>query len=314
MQQNKKEHPKLKEGLHPKNRHRERYDFKKLIATCPELKQFVSINQYGDESVDFFDPKAVKTLNKALLMHHYGLTYWDIPEQYLCPPIPGRAEYIHRVADLLSENNNGQVPEGKNIHCLDIGVGANCIYPLIGHQEYGWKFTGSEIDPVAIESARKIIEANDSLKDDIEIRLQKDPKKIFSGIIKDGEKFDLTICNPPFHSSQHEADAGSRRKLKNLKGKDDHKQVLNFSGKSHELWTEGGEERFIAAMIRESKVFSKNCLWFTTLVSKEETLDTIFQSLKFENASDVKTITMKFGNKTSRIVAWTFLNKEGQIK
>ena len=41
-------------------------------------------------------------LNRAILMHHYGVKSWDIPAGYLCPPIPGRADYIHSVADLLA--------------------------------------------------------------------------------------------------------------------------------------------------------------------------------------------------------------------
>ncbi|HQW01464.1 MAG TPA: RlmF-related methyltransferase, partial [Saprospiraceae bacterium] len=42
--QPKKEHPKEKSRLHPRNRHRERYDFKQLIAVCPELAPYVTLN------------------------------------------------------------------------------------------------------------------------------------------------------------------------------------------------------------------------------------------------------------------------------
>ena len=31
------------------------------------------------------------------------------PNENLCPPIPGRADYIHHIADLLSINNNKQI-------------------------------------------------------------------------------------------------------------------------------------------------------------------------------------------------------------
>ncbi|MHB9143000.1 MAG: RlmF-related methyltransferase, partial [Paludibacter sp.] len=87
MPEIKKEHPKEKTVLHPRNKHRERYDFKKLIVTCPELAKYVKLNAYGDESLDFANPKAVKWLNKALLKHYYNIEYWDIPTGYLCPPI-----------------------------------------------------------------------------------------------------------------------------------------------------------------------------------------------------------------------------------
>jgi len=94
----KKEHPKEKSRLHPRNKHRERYDFKLLIESSPELAQFVKMNIYNDESIDFFNPDAVKALNKALLKYFYDIENWDIPEGYLCPPIPGRADYIHHIA------------------------------------------------------------------------------------------------------------------------------------------------------------------------------------------------------------------------
>ncbi|MGB5323758.1 23S rRNA (adenine(1618)-N(6))-methyltransferase RlmF, partial [Lutimonas sp.] len=209
MSEKKKEHPAKKERLHARNRHRERYDFKVLIDYCPELEQFVTENKYGDPTIDFFDPEAVKTLNKTLLIHYYGLTYWDIPSGYLCPPIPGRADYIHHIADLLGESNSGKIPGGNNIKCLDIGVGANCVYPIIGNYEYGWSFVGSDIDPIAIANANKIIESNSKLKRRIECRLQANSKDVFFGILKKNEKIDVSICNPPFHASLAESQAGT---------------------------------------------------------------------------------------------------------
>jgi 23S rRNA (adenine1618-N6)-methyltransferase len=310
----KKEHPKEKIKLHPRNKHRERYDFKQLIISCAELAPFVKMNIYRDESIDFFDPEAVKMLNKALLKHYYGIDYWNIPAGYLCPPIPGRADYIHHIADLLGTSNKGKIPTGKKIICLDIGVGANCVYPIIGNKEYGWSFIGSDIDPVAIASAKKIIESNPALKGMIELRLQKTPKDIFQGIVQTGERIDLTICNPPFHASMAEARSGTLRKLNNLKRERIRKATLNFGGQNNELWYAGGEERFVGNMIRQSKECSGSCFWFSTLIAKQATLKSVYEALKKVQAAEVKTIPMGQGNKTSRIVAWTFLGKEQQQK
>jgi len=310
----KKEHPKEKTELHPRNRHRERYDFKQLIESCPELAPFVTLNAYNDESIDFFDPEAVKMLNKALLKHYYCISYWDIPENYLCPPIPGRADYIHHIADVLGSSNKGKIPTGSQIKCLDIGVGANCIYPIIGNKEYGWSFIGSEIDTVAIESAKIIIEENPLLKGKIEIRLQRNPQDIFNGIIQKDELFDLTICNPPFHASLAEAQSGTLRKLTNLSHKKITKPILNFGGQNSELWCEGGEERFVKEMILQSKQFSASCLWFSTLLSQTSSLKGVEEALKRAEAVEVKVIPMGQGNKKSRIVAWTFLAREQQKK
>jgi 23S rRNA (adenine1618-N6)-methyltransferase len=304
MPQNKKIHPKEKAGLHLNNKHRERYDFKLLIGSLPELADFVKLNDYGDESIDFFNPAAVKMLNRALLKQYYEIEQWDIPEGYLCPPIPGRADYIHHIADLLRENDPNTI--GEQIRVLDIGVGANCVYPIIGNKEYGWQFVGSDIDAVSIASANKIIAQNPHLKGAIELRLQENSHHFFQGIIQAGEHFDLSICNPPFHSSQAEAQTGTLRKLSNLKQEKQSTVVLNFGGQQNELWCKGGEQRFIENMIKESKEFAASCTWFSTLVSKEENIRNAKKALKKVEAAEIRTINMSQGNKVSRIVAWKF--------
>lgn len=300
--------------LHPRNKHRGRYNFNELIKCCPELSSFVGTNKYNDESIDFSNPKAVKALNTALLTHFYGITFWDIPKDYLCPPIPGRADYIHYIADLLAESNQGKIPAGKHVKCLDIGVGANCIYPVLGCKEYGWSFVGTEIDPVAVESANQIIQSNNSLKENIEIRFQHGEKDIFKGIVQDKERFSVTICNPPFHASYEDAQAGTLRKIKNLKGKKVQHATLNFGGRNNELWCDGGEKQFVQNMISQSRGFAGSCLWYTTLVSKEANLKAVYAALKKVNPVEIKTINMEQGNKISRIVAWTFLEKEKREK
>ena len=312
MIQKKKEHPKEKTRLHPRNRHRERYDFRQLVDGCPELGPFVRKNIYDDESVDFSDPGAVKMLNRALLKHHYGIGYWDIPDGYLCPPIPGRADYIHYMADLLCGKNYGKIPTGPNIRCLDIGVGANCVYPLIGNKEYGWSFVGADIDPVAIESAAGIAENNPGLKEVIELRLQPQPNDIFFGVLKKDEFFDLSVCNPPFHASLAEACEVAQRKMSNLSTAKTGAPVLNFGGQNSELWCKGGESKFVQDMVRQSKFFSLQCFWFSASVSKQSHLKGISEALKHAGAVEVKTIPMGQGNKAGRIVAWTFLSPELQ--
>jgi len=298
-----------KEMLHPRNKHRSRYNFPLLIRGNAQLSDYVSINQFGDLSIDFKDAEAVKALNKSLLNHFYGVELWDIPKGYLCPPIPGRADYIHYLADLLAEHAGGGGPEGKHIKILDVGVGANCIYPLIGHKEYGWTFVGSEIDSLALKNAKGIVEAN-MLSKAIAIRKQSSISNFFTGIIKPGEKFDATICNPPFHESRQAAMEGTGRKWKNLKHQKNEDDLLNFGGLSTELWCEGGEERFVRQMIKESVQFAGACKWFTSLISKKETLPGCYRDLTHHEAKTIKTINMSQGQKKSRILAWTFQNSD----
>lgn len=246
------------------------------------------------------------------MQHYYGLEYWDVPAGYLCPPIPGRADYLHYIADLMASSNGRKLPKGPQIKCFDIGAGANCVYPIIGNKEYGWTFVGSETDKTAMESANKIIAKNPRLTGKIEMRFQPNMKHLFRGVIKKDEQIDIAICNPPFHASLEEAQAGSRRKLRNLKQKRTKKPALNFGGQNHELWCEGGEERFVKNMIRESKDFASSCCWFSTLIAKSEHLPSIYRALEKAETMGVKTIPMGQGNKVSRIVAWTFLTTKQQ--
>ena len=287
-------------NLHQRNPHNSKYDFLELIKSEPKLKEFIKPNKYGDLSIDFSDPKGVKSLNKAILTHNYNIDSWDIPDNYLCPPIPGRADYIHYIADLL------EISKNDKIKGLDIGVGANCIYPIIGVCSYEWKFVGSDIDKVSIENANNIIKSNDKLKNNIELRIQKNKNNIFNGVIKSDDKFDFSMCNPPFHKSQEEATKGSIRKVKNLTKKNIKNPTLNFAGKSNELWCDGGEVAFIKKMITQSANYKQNCKWFTTLVSKKENLPQIYKALKKEHPNQIKTIEMTQGGKLTRFIAWSF--------
>ena len=301
-----------KSNLHPRNLHRSRYDFKQLFPVCPELKNYVFTNEYQIESIDFSNPSAVKCLNKALLISHYNIKDWDIPKNYLCPPIPGRADYIHYIADLLAESNNGEIPTGMEIEGLDIGTGANCIYPIIGNSVYEWSFVGTDIDEKALKNCAKIIEANPHLIDAISLQLQLEPRYIFKNIITPEDRFAFTICNPPFHKSAEEANEGSLRKVSNLKGQKQTKAILNFGGQNHELWCEGGELGFVTQMIFESARYPIQCLWFTTLVSKQSHLKSLYKTLNKVNAAQIRTIDMAQGQKTSRILAWSFLTENQQ--
>lgn len=295
-----------KKELHKRNKHNGPYDFPVLLEHYQPLRKFVVLNPSGVPTIDFFNPQAVKALNKALLIAYYGIRYWDIPKNYLCPPIPGRADYIHYIADLIRTEGEPEEAEGRRYRCLDIGVGANCIYPIIGQTEYGWTFVGSDIDPVSIANARKIVTCNPVLAHKIELRLQQDKQKVFDGIIAADDYFDFTLCNPPFHGSKEEAESGTLRKLSSLKGEKVTKATLNFCGNAGELWCEGGELCFLLNMISESYKYRTHCGWFTSLVSKERNLDKLYAQLKAVHVSQYKVIRMQQGTKNSRILAWRF--------
>ncbi|MDY6977311.1 MAG: 23S rRNA (adenine(1618)-N(6))-methyltransferase RlmF [Pseudomonadota bacterium] len=324
--------------MHPKNLHKNGYPMDALCQSYPALKPFLVKAKSGNISIDFTNSQAVKVLNAALLRHYYRLDYWDIPEGYLCPPVPGRADYIHGIADLLkSTESSVQNRQGQNVRGLDIGVGANAIYPIIGVTSYDWLFVGSDVDETAVKSAKTIAAKNSVLTDKLQVRKQTNSAHIFNGVIKENERFTFTMCNPPFHKSAQDALSGTRRKTSNLtrnkqkrgggKFSDNRDQGLgyrpsnlqgkhasyqkqganlNFAGQANELWCEGGELAFIQRMVQESVSVKNNVEWFTCLVSKSAHLKPIKTSINYYGATQCKVVDMGQGSKLSRFIAWTF--------
>lgn len=284
--------------MHPRSRHAGRYDFAALTRVSPELSAVASLNPSGEPTIDFADPAAVLALNGALLKAYYGVTSWQLPPGYLCPPVPGRADYVHTAADLIG------MARGAAVRVLDIGVGANCVYPIIGRAEYGWRFTGSDTDPVALANAQRIVEANACLSGGVELRLQTNSSSFFEGVVNAGESYELSMCNPPFHASREEAENASRTKWAKLGRRPAAER--NFGGASGELWYPGGEETFVRRMVEESPDFGKQVKWFTCLISKAASLPAVEKALSKANVVERRTIDMAQGQKKSRLVAWSF--------
>lgn len=295
-----------KSGLHSRNVHRNGYDFSELVLFLPELKQYVFENNFGTQTINFSILKAVKLLNKALLLKYYQLNDWDIPIENLCPPIPGRTDYVHYLADLLKENLP-EIPTGNHLKGLDIGTGANLIYPIIATQTYGWKMVGTDINEKSLLNAQQILFQNSVLQPLVELQLQLDSHKIFRNIILPEDRFVFSMCNPPFHDSQESTLKGNLRKNKNLSKTKQAHTNLNFGGQQTELWCEGGELSFISGMIKESAEFSSQVLWFTSLVSKKDNLFKLKKALEKVKVNDFRVIEMSQGQKVSRFLAWTFI-------
>jgi len=292
-------------SFHPKNIHKEGYDFLFLIKTNPSLKEFVFPNKFKNETIDFGDPKAVKELNRSLLMAHYNIQYWDFPDDNLCPPIPSRADYVHHLADLL---NTSEIQ--NKVRVLDIGTGANCIYPLLGNALYQWDFVGTDISQAALNNVKVVFQKN-HLEQHFELRLQKKEEHILNGILEETDRFAASMCNPPFFASVEDVEQSHHRKLKGL-GRTESKFSRNFSGMHHELVFRGGEKAFLHNYLYESSFFKTQCFWYSTLVSKKENVKSMVSSLEKLNAKSIKIIPLQHGNKISRIVAWTFLDKKEQ--
>ncbi len=280
--------------MHPKNIFSKDYDFPTLLKIVPALKEHVFQNEFGRDTIKFSDNKAVKLLNQALLKSHYDID-WDLPAKSLCPPIPSRLDYLLHAADLLAK---------KSAKVLDIGTGANLIYPILAQAHLNWQSIGTDVDVQALKHAQSIIDKNESLAK-VGLRLQKNAGKTLLGIINKEEKFDLLICNPPFYKNAAEAHKNNFRKNTNLKLAE--AENRNFGGEANELWYPGGEKAFVEKLAFESKFHGHQIQWFTSLVSKKDNIYHISKAIKKVKPKEFKVVEMKQGQKVSRFVAWTFV-------
>jgi 23S rRNA (adenine1618-N6)-methyltransferase len=332
---------------HPRNSFTGTYDMDRLIAAYPSLEPFVKRTRMGEPcrpTITYSDSDACRALNTALLVADYGVhpKYSEIlPLDALLPPVPGRADYVHNIADLLALSSpTNRIPTGPNIIGMDIGTGASAIYPTLATSLYKWKMIASEINTSSIGSAKQIIEANGHTEL-INVRQQASAKKIFDGVLRTTEKIDFAMCNPPFYPSLEAFQKENARKLKGLaKGGlnkilpiDDIKQrndvqgeitSNNFGGSGSELWCEGGEVAFVKRIIKESKTYSDRCLWFSSLVSRKMNFKRIEGSLFVMGKSasgnkqgrpvhEVKKIEFGTGHKSSTILFWTYFDKDQRI-
>lgn len=168
-------------------------NFEELSKLYPEFGKFVFKNKYNTYSINWKCKYAQKELCRTLLHHDFGVEYWDIPDGFLIPSLTSRCNYIHWIDDILGRH------WGTNIKGLDIGTGANCIYPLVGNKTYKWKFLATDINPDALLIANKIISMN-NLNDSIQLLEQFNSDCIFKNIIHERDYFHFSMCNPPYFS------------------------------------------------------------------------------------------------------------------
>ncbi|PHJ23896.1 23s rrna methyltransferase [Cystoisospora suis] len=281
------------ERMHPRSRHLGAYlDYKRLGEKYEYLKPFLTQNRHGGNHLDLRDQLALYSLSKALLMECYGLEF-DLPlaeEKFLVPCVPSRANYVHHAADLLVDVEleatlylelhrpardvdrvNALVKEtaplrGEGVRILDIGVGANCIYPLLGATEYGWSFVGTDVSERSLAVAQRNVDSN-GLGSRISLRHQPNSQCYFEGAVEAGDLFALCMCNPPFHESAAQINVCPVRSLE---------------AQDHELMCEGGELQFIKGMIAESRRRCAQFMWFSSLVARAATIRELKKVMRSE--------------------------------
>eukprot|EP01083_Nonionella_stella_P289112 983932_1 len=121
------------ERMHPRNPYRSNPpNFAALAKKYPEFAKYVSIDKMGSGHIDWKDPYAVREVTRVLLKNDFHLDF-DMPIDRLCPPVTQRLNYILWVEDLLALSPKSS----ETVRGIDIGTGASCIFPLLGHTSCG---------------------------------------------------------------------------------------------------------------------------------------------------------------------------------
>ena len=321
-------------------------------------------------------------LTRALLHSHFGLCMPSLPEGRLCPPVPNRCNYVAWLKQLLISNSTDLYRfcnAGNNLQYkgIDIGTGVSAIYPLLltttllaksnelGHNDTlstKWKFIATDIDPVAIESASKNVQAN-HLQDEICVSMVKEAASSSTSNVARGPlfaameaatkesmfkqegadikhnneldnvacfpKFDFVMTNPPFYASVDEVTtprAGDKRSRTDI-------SINEGVYRSADVSSEGGEVGFTEAIITDSSFFQNHVTWYTSLIAKRSSLDTIYHKLQsvegiWGNRGQIRTVEFQHNNmyeENSEIkkndhnarvrwgIAWTFERAVGRV-
>jgi 23S rRNA (adenine1618-N6)-methyltransferase len=287
-------------------------DFSSLSEEYPIIKEYIlssrkssslTTAKEGEDAkseviqLDWKNPNTLLAITSALLHRDFGIDF-SLPDGFLCPPLPQRLSYLHWAADLLSlladakwqhsssnsdsdSDSKNQNDNNSNVVCLDVGIGASMVLSVLAVCVYGWRSVGSEINRRAVEAAEKLMEKNEKLQGKIVLRHVVDGKSVLDGVMTADDVFHVSVCNPPFFDSLAKTRLNPHRAASTV---------------SEELVCEGGEEKFIGRMIRESWQFRHQVGWFTTMLGKKSSLSPLQKAIRqLEGVQCVKTTIFEQG-------------------
>lgn len=271
-------------------------DFLTLIKEFPELKKYI-LKQNEDNEEEFqFDwsnNELSLLMDKSILNYYFNIKYYDIPKGFLIPPIPSRINYINLINSIITKLINDI--DIKNIIGIDIGTGANIIYPILGYSIYKWKFICTEINREAFNNAKLILQKN-NLENNINIIKQNNKDNIFISILNRENKYIFSMCNPPYYNYENEI------KLEDKKRDNEY----NFD----EIYYKNGEYGFFQRYFEESICYKNNVFLYTILIGKKINAENIYD--KLSSYSDIiKIYNMQkilTGNNVRYIIYWSFFN------
>ncbi|KAL5561159.1 hypothetical protein UlMin_030906 [Ulmus minor] len=115
---------------------------------------------------------------------------------------------------------------------------------------------------------------------------------ILVGVVRDDEKFDFCMCNPPFFETMEEAGLNPK---------------TSCGGTLAEMVCPGGERAFITRIIEDSFILKQTFWWYTTMVGRKSNLKFLISKLREIGVSIVKTTEFVQGRTSRWGLAWSFV-------
>lgn len=247
-----------------------RLDWGTLLSKNPGLKTFFVGKKFNFES-----QKALTALVETQLELYCGFKI-NLSPGFLVPRLANRFDYLLWIKELVGENSVG----------IDLGVGGNCIYPLLGTL-LGMKIVGVDIDPEAIEASTKVSEQAGL---NVDLRLV-GPDEMASVASQISPQPSFLVCNPPFY-----ADINDRVE----------KPPLNLVARDNELYTSGGELEFAKSLFESSR--SAGLAWTSILLGKKSSMEPLINLIVTNNANHALHV-ISYGKTRRWIVAWSFTER-----
>ncbi|GAV84273.1 Methyltransf_10 domain-containing protein [Cephalotus follicularis] len=121
---------------------------------------------------------------------------------------------------------------------------------------------------------------------------------ILVGVVRDGEKFDFCMCNPPFFESMEEAGLNPK---------------TSCGGTPEEMVCPGGEKEFITRIIDDSAILRQSFRWYTSMVGRKSNLKFLTSKLWEVGVTTVKTTEFVQGQTCRWGLAWSFVAPDRKI-
>jgi 23S rRNA A1618 N6-methylase RlmF len=287
--------------MHPRNPYSSPINIALLARQFPDLcDHVISRSSNGHVVYDWHAPGATYAVTRALLKRDFDLE-WQQPLQHLCPPVPGRMNYLLWVQDLALQDG---AAAAADVCVADIGTGASAIFPLMGARRFGWSFVALDSNEDALSHARANVERN-GLQQLIAVQHVAGDSSIIDAI-NAHPNITHTMCNPPFFSASSSSAWRQRAPAARAGGRG---AMSACAAVEPELFTQGGEVAFMRKIIEESAASpcSRRVKWFTCMVGIKADLAALKSACYSAGATQLRCTTFYQGQTLRWGLAWTFL-------